>query len=50
MGEEGMQERDKEGIILELENRFNAIEKRIESLREKIDELKDDLEKSKLKE
>ena len=44
-----IRERDKQGILLELENRFQAIEKRQEGLRDKIDELKEDLEKSKLK-
>ena len=44
-----MRERDKKGILLELENRFQAIEKRIELLKIKINELKEDLEKSRLK-
>ena len=44
-----MRERDKTGILLELDNRFQAIEKRIELLKIKIDELKEDLQKSRLK-
>lgn len=45
-----MREKDKKGVILELENRYKAIEKRQVSLRAKIDEFKEDLEKSRLKE
>lgn len=44
-----MEEKEKKGILLELENRFQAIEKRQESLGEKIEELKEDLEKSRLR-
>ena len=45
-----MRERDKKGILLELENRFQAIEKRQEALKNKIDEFKKELEESILKE
>ncbi len=40
-----MRERDKKGILLDLENRFNTIERRQEQLRVKIDEIQADLEK-----
>lgn len=44
-----MRERDKKGILLELENRFQAIEKRQITLLDQIDKFKKELEKTKLK-
>jgi len=44
-----IRERDKKGILLELENRFNAIEIRQERLKSKIEEFKEELNNSRLK-
>lgn len=45
-----IRERDKKGILLELENRFQSIEKRQENLKEQLEKFKIKLEKSILKE
>lgn len=45
-----IREKDKEGIILELENRYQAIEKRQERLRQKIDEVIEAIRSSRLPE
>ncbi len=45
-----MKERDKKGVLLELDNRFQAIETRLENLKNKLDEFREDMDNSKLKE